>query len=232
MKPPRRFLVLALVLSACSTPPHYDVIICGGTVYDGTGERGRVGDVALRGDRIAAVGEIGAATATRVVDAHGMAVAPGFINMLSWATKTLLVDPLTGDLYLISRDRDADAGRPGFAHVFRCPAPQEAGVKKTLVLVARFAAPHQIKGGDISPDGKSILLRAHSFKRRTDALLWTWDRNKSLAEILREPGTKVPAAKERQGEAIGFSEDGLGYYTIGEGLHAPLYRYELPGRDP
>ena len=73
-------------------PPMFDVIIRGGTVYDGTGAAGRRADVGIRGDRIAAVGDLGSAPATKIVDATGLAVAPGFINMLSWATESLLVD--------------------------------------------------------------------------------------------------------------------------------------------
>lgn len=70
----------------------YDVVIKGGTVYDGTGSPGRLAAVALRGDRIVKVGEVGAAPATTIVDAKGLAVAPGFINMLSWAVDSLIID--------------------------------------------------------------------------------------------------------------------------------------------
>lgn len=72
--------------------PTYDLIIRGGTVYDGTGAAGKAADVAINGQRIAAVGDLGDARAKRQVDARGMAVAPGFINMLSWATISLLAD--------------------------------------------------------------------------------------------------------------------------------------------
>jgi N-acyl-D-aspartate/D-glutamate deacylase len=75
-----------------SPPARYDVIIHGGTVHDGTGATGRRADVALRGDRVAAVGDLKAAEAGSKVDATGLAVAPGFINMLSWSTDSLLVD--------------------------------------------------------------------------------------------------------------------------------------------
>jgi N-acyl-D-amino-acid deacylase len=61
-------------------------------VYDGTGGAGRQADVAIRADRIAGVGDFGTARATTVIDARGQAVAPGFINMLSWSTGSLLVD--------------------------------------------------------------------------------------------------------------------------------------------
>ncbi|MEZ5893718.1 MAG: D-aminoacylase [Parvularculaceae bacterium] len=82
------------IVSACSAPEpaHYDVIIRGGTVYDGSGESGRVADIAIEGDRIAAVGKLRHAEADAVVDAAGLAVAPGFINMLSWAVDDLIED--------------------------------------------------------------------------------------------------------------------------------------------
>lgn len=70
----------------------FDVIIRGGTVYDGTGRPGVRSDVGLRGDRVAAVGDLTRSSATTVVDATGLAVSPGFINMLSWSTESLLVD--------------------------------------------------------------------------------------------------------------------------------------------
>jgi N-acyl-D-amino-acid deacylase len=78
--------------SATPQPPAFDVVIRGGTLYDGTGADGRRADVAIKGDRIAQVGDLTAATAAATIDASGLAVAPGFINMLSWATESLLVD--------------------------------------------------------------------------------------------------------------------------------------------
>ena len=90
------FLALILIGAghsiSAAEPPTYDLLVRGGTVYDGTGAPGRVADVAVRGDRIAAVGDLAGTTARRVVDAHGLAVTPGFINTLSWATESLLVD--------------------------------------------------------------------------------------------------------------------------------------------
>jgi len=72
-------------------PTAHDIVIRGGTLYDGTGASPRSGDIAIEGDRIAAVGSVSARGA-RELDASGMAVAPGFINMLSWATDTLFAD--------------------------------------------------------------------------------------------------------------------------------------------
>jgi N-acyl-D-amino-acid deacylase len=70
----------------------YDLVLRGGTVYDGRGGEPFVGDVAFRGDRIAAVGDLSGARARREIDVTDLAVAPGFINMLSWATESLIVD--------------------------------------------------------------------------------------------------------------------------------------------
>jgi N-acyl-D-amino-acid deacylase len=85
-------MLAAVSCAATAQPPAFDVLIRNGTVYDGTGQPGRRADVGIRGDRIAAVGDLSGATAALSVDAAGLAVAPGFINMLSWATESLLVD--------------------------------------------------------------------------------------------------------------------------------------------
>ena len=74
----------------CAAP--LDIVIAGGTVFDGTGAQPRVADVGIRGDRVVAIDDLKAAPAKRRVDAKGLAVAPGFINMLSWASDALLVD--------------------------------------------------------------------------------------------------------------------------------------------
>jgi len=95
---PARFAaLLAFVLgsslaAAAAGPGPFDVIIRGGTVYDGTGGPPRRADVALAGDRIVAIGDLSRQKAKTVIDAGGLAVAPGFINMLSWSTESLLVD--------------------------------------------------------------------------------------------------------------------------------------------
>lgn len=75
------------------TPATFDVIIRGGTVYDGSGGRPRKADVGIKGDKVVAIGDLRLAKAALIVDAAGMAVAPGFINMLSWSTESLIVDP-------------------------------------------------------------------------------------------------------------------------------------------
>lgn len=85
-------MLLSASVAAKTAAPVYDLIIRGGTIYDGSGKPPVVGDVAIKDDRIVAVGKIDG-TAKNEVPARGMAVAPGFINMLSWATESLIVDP-------------------------------------------------------------------------------------------------------------------------------------------
>ena len=84
--------LIGLLPAVAQEPPNFDVIIKGGTVYDGTGAEPRRVDLAIRGDRIAAVGDFKTAKAKTIIDAKGLAVAPGFINMLSWSTESLIQD--------------------------------------------------------------------------------------------------------------------------------------------
>ncbi|WP_395612925.1 amidohydrolase family protein [Allosphingosinicella sp.] len=92
------FSGLAAALLAVAAPASaqrassYDVIIRGGTIHDGRGGAPFTGDVALRGDRIAAIAPHVSGRARREIDARGLAVAPGFINMLSWANESLIQD--------------------------------------------------------------------------------------------------------------------------------------------
>ena len=79
-------------MAACSGPARYDVLIRNATVYDGSGGAPYQGDVAVLGDTIAAVGTLPEAGGVVEIDAAGLAVAPGFINTLSWATESLIQD--------------------------------------------------------------------------------------------------------------------------------------------
>jgi N-acyl-D-amino-acid deacylase len=94
-------LFILLLVAACAPPgtpapqPARTTVIANGTIYDGSGAEPFVGDVVVRGDRIIEVahGTSAARADADVVDARGLAVSPGFINMLSWADDPLLVDP-------------------------------------------------------------------------------------------------------------------------------------------
>jgi len=86
-------LLTAIILlnSACSKPSH-DIIIRGGSIYDGSGTPAITADLAIDGDRITAIGDLGDHEGKSEIDATGLAVAPGFINMLSWANESLIQD--------------------------------------------------------------------------------------------------------------------------------------------
>lgn len=72
--------------------PDYDILIRGGTIYDGGGGAPFRGDIAIGGGKIAAVGDLKDAGAAQIINADGLAVAPGFINMLSWSSESLIED--------------------------------------------------------------------------------------------------------------------------------------------
>jgi N-acyl-D-amino-acid deacylase len=84
-------LAILLVASPGAQAP-FDVLMTGGTVYDGSGGPPRRADVGIRGDRIATIGDLSRASARTVIDARGLAVAPGFINMLSHSEVSLIQD--------------------------------------------------------------------------------------------------------------------------------------------
>lgn len=87
-----KILVLLLVIPCAAVAQEFDVILRGGMIYDGLGSPPIRADVGIRKDTIAAIGDLSAAQAREVIPVQGLAVAPGFINMLSWADGTLLKD--------------------------------------------------------------------------------------------------------------------------------------------
>src|SRR6188508_1707721 len=94
-----RHLALALVVALLFAPasistqtPQFDLLIRGGQVLDGTGSAAVRADVGIRGDRIAEVGQLSAATARRTIDATGLMVAPGFIDLHTHSEMPLLGD--------------------------------------------------------------------------------------------------------------------------------------------
>jgi len=91
MKTLPALLLLFLLVTACQTQK-FDIVIRGGTVYDGSGSPGVARDVGINADTIAFIGDLSGATGKTEINAAGLAVAPGFINMLSWATETLIID--------------------------------------------------------------------------------------------------------------------------------------------
>src|SRR5690349_3863800 len=86
-------LLLSMLLVESPQPPQYDLLIRNGRIIDGSGRAGYVADVAIKGDRIVKIGKLSQASAARTIDAQGLVVAPGFIDMLGQSETYLLIDP-------------------------------------------------------------------------------------------------------------------------------------------
>lgn len=89
-----KYLLIGLIffLYACGQKNEFDVIIRNGVIYDGTGSEPLKGDIGINADTIAGIGNLHNAQGKMVIDAKGLAISPGFINMLSWATESLIED--------------------------------------------------------------------------------------------------------------------------------------------
>lgn len=85
-------IVLSLINFSCHQKDQYDTIIRNGMIYDGNGGEPFKSDIGINNDTIAFIGDLSDASAKNEADANGNAVAPGFINMLSWATESLIAD--------------------------------------------------------------------------------------------------------------------------------------------
>jgi N-acyl-D-amino-acid deacylase len=85
-------LIPSMLLAPLTQTPQYDLLIRNGRIVDGSGRAAYVADVAIKGDRIAKIGKLSQATASKVIDAQGLVVAPGFIDMLGQSETYLLID--------------------------------------------------------------------------------------------------------------------------------------------
>lgn len=84
--------IFLALLGGCDSGPAYDLIIRGGALYDGSGDAPMMGDLAISGDSIVAMGDLSGVRGVEEIDATGMAVSPGFVNLMSWATETIIQD--------------------------------------------------------------------------------------------------------------------------------------------
>ncbi len=85
-------VISILIICACSSPEKYDILIKSGQIFDGSGNTSYIGDIGINADTIVAIGNLQVAKGELEVDATGLAVTPGFINMLSWANESLIED--------------------------------------------------------------------------------------------------------------------------------------------
>jgi hypothetical protein len=131
-------------------------------------------------------------------------------------SETILIDPFTNDLFLISKREDSVA-------LYTTPYPFP---KDTIVLRKVMVLPFtKIVAGSISRDGTQILLKTYE-----KVYYWKRTRQESLAEIFSKKPIQLPYNKEQQGEAIAWSNDGYGYFTLSEGTmgsSADLLMYKL-----
>lgn len=133
--------------------------------------------------------------------------------------ESLLIDPRTGDLYIVSKASlfAADDRPVGVYLIERAARDARQARARRVADVPMGAA----TAGDIAPDGSVIALRNYKMLR-----YWSRSPGESVSEALHRPPCTVPLADE-QGEALGFAADGKGMYTISEGKRQPVYFYEL-----
>lgn len=131
-----------------------------------------------------------------------------------WNCETLLADPKTGRLYVVTKDDGIDAGVYAFPETLTPGAP----VTLTKVATATGTKGNLVTGGDVSPCGDRVLLRTYG-----SLLEYTVPTGKALADAFAAAPRKVPVAKESQGEAVAFRADGRGYFTASEGTLVSLF---------
>src|SRR6266513_589016 len=159
------------VLLACSAafaqppaaggePGHYDVLISGGTVYDGSGGAPFVGDVAITGDRLAYVGPHASGAARERIDAHGKAVAPGFVNMLAHPEESLLADGRAlSDLRqgVTLEVLGEDSMGPLTPEMKRLATQRQADIRYTIDWTTLGEYLHRLERGGIAPNVASFV---------------------------------------------------------------------------
>lgn len=131
--------------------------------------------------------------------------------------ETLMVDPRTGDLYILTKASDGVSG------LYVLHAPLESDAELELAATIEFPDPDNesarlTTAGDISPRGDAILVRTYE-----SVSLWTRGPEQSLSEAMLAERIELPYAEERQGESIAYTADGRGYFTISEGNNPSIY---------
>ena len=134
-------------------------------------------------------------------------------------SETLMVDPLTKDLYVISKRQYIERFKrlvPIEGRVFRASYPYS---EQTMQYKTTISVP-LCTGGEISSDGSLILIRNYS-----NAFCWRIAKGQPIWEAFGNKLCPVPLAKEQQGESICFEGQNRGYFSVSEGLEPPLYYY-------
>ncbi|RIK74278.1 MAG: hypothetical protein DCC68_23430, partial [Planctomycetota bacterium] len=127
--------------------------------------------------------------------------------------ESLIVDPDTGDIYIITK-RDTPS------RIYRAAYPQSTSTTTTLQYLGQLTWGGALSG-DISPDGREILLKDFD-----DAFYYSRPVGTSIAAALAVAPESIPYTTQRLGEGISWDGQGRGYFTNSEGTHEPLYYYE------
>ncbi|MBS1500595.1 MAG: hypothetical protein JST32_00935 [Bacteroidetes bacterium] len=135
--------------------------------------------------------------------------------------ETLMVDPVAKLLYIVSKRTDS-------VTVYTSPLnfkPNDTVMltKRCKLYFAGFKPFKWITAGDISKDGQQILLKNYE-----KVFYWKRENNEPVWQTMQRKPKELPYKFEKQGEAIGFTSDGKGYYTTSEGVFAPIYYYTAP----
>lgn len=139
-------------------------------------------------------------------------------------SEALLADPETGDLFLVTKDRDGQSGvyrkaAPHAPDTTEPAEPAELSLVASLDFSSEPLAGVMTTGGDISPDGRWIVIRTYL----QDAYLWYRAPGQTVGEALAGEPCVVELPAEPQGESVGFSLDGQGLYTLSEGELQTVY---------
>lgn len=129
--------------------------------------------------------------------------------------ETLLADPLSGDLFLVSKRESKSA-------LYQVPLSAFQGVKQSLQKIHEFDFTGAV-GGDVSKDGSQVLIKTYF-----QVFYWSRDLEETLSQALQRPAIRLPYTPEPQGEAIGFNRYDNAYFTLSEkrnGVLPVLYRY-------
>jgi hypothetical protein len=116
-------------------------------------------------------------------------------------TEAMMIDPLTKDLYLVSKREDS-------VHLYQTTFPYPDTITMNNVAVLPYKS---IVAGNISPDGTEVLMKDYP-----NVYYWKRKEGQSIIDLLKQPSIALPYDMEEQGEAICFDVDGKGYYTVSE----------------
>ncbi|VAX20235.1 5'-Nucleotidase domain protein, partial [hydrothermal vent metagenome] len=130
--------------------------------------------------------------------------------------ETIMIDPLTLDIYIVSKESVTKVYRTACPYTFHAAPTFDVD---TLEVVTSFTFDTAV-GGDISPDGKEILIKRYHL-----IYYWSRDEGQTIDEALEADIRTVPYVIEPQGEAVCWASDLSGYYTLSEGSHPHLYLY-------